>query len=65
MWALTLTQPWASLVVLGEKRYETRSWRPPAARIGERIAIHAAAGWAAIDRRIPARGALGLWRWVR
>lgn len=26
MRALSLLQPWASLVVLGEKRYETRSW---------------------------------------
>jgi hypothetical protein len=25
--ALTLTQPWATLVVSGEKRIETRSWR--------------------------------------
>jgi hypothetical protein len=37
--ALTLTQPWASLVVAGTKRYETRGWRPPT--FG-RIAIHAA-----------------------
>ena len=26
MKALTLTQPWATLVILGEKHYETRSW---------------------------------------
>lgn len=40
--ALTLTQPWASLVAIGAKRIETRSWnttyRGP-------IAIHAAKGW--------------------
>jgi hypothetical protein len=28
MKALSLTQPWASLVAIGAKRYETRSWRP-------------------------------------
>ena len=45
MKALTLTQPWASLVACGAKRIETRTWAPPAALIGERIAIHAAKGW--------------------
>lgn len=39
MKALSLTQPWASLIAAGHKRYETRSWstayRGP-------IAIHAA-----------------------
>lgn len=38
MKALTLTQPWASLVVLGEKSIETRSWKT--SHRG-RIAIHA------------------------
>lgn len=42
MKALTLTQPWASLVAIGAKRIETRSWstsyRGP-------IAIHAARGF--------------------
>lgn len=37
--ALSLTQPWAELVVLGEKQWETRSWRT--SHRG-RIAIHAA-----------------------
>lgn len=41
MKALSLWQPWASLVILGEKRVETRSWAPPAALKGQRIAIHA------------------------
>ncbi len=39
MKALTLTQPWASLVAVGAKRIETRSW--PTHFTG-RIAIHAA-----------------------
>ncbi len=42
MRALTLTQPWSTLVALGEKRIETRSWstnyRGP-------LAIHAAKGF--------------------
>jgi hypothetical protein len=37
--AITLTQPWATLVALKEKRYETRSW--DTAHRGQ-IAIHAA-----------------------
>ena len=43
MKALTLWQPWASLVVAGAKPYEFRSWRPPASIVGERIVIHAGA----------------------
>lgn len=42
MKALTLTQPWATLVAIGAKRIETRGWstdyRGP-------LAIHAAKGW--------------------
>lgn len=37
--ALTLTQPWATLVAAGEKRIETRSWSTPYRGL---IAIHAA-----------------------
>lgn len=39
--ALTLHQPWASLVALGIKSIETRSWAPPKALIGERLLVHA------------------------
>lgn len=42
MKALTLTQPWASLVALGAKRLETRSWSTPHRGL---IAIHAAKGY--------------------
>lgn len=42
MLALTLTQPWASLVDLGEKRVETRSW---STRFEGEIVIHAAKGY--------------------
>ena len=41
MKALTLHQPWASLIALGPKTVETRSWSAPAWVIGARIAIHA------------------------
>ncbi len=40
--AISLWQPWASLIAIGAKRYETRSWAPPRRMIGQRIAIHAA-----------------------
>lgn len=46
MRAITLTQPRATLVAIGAKRIETRSWstsyRGP-------LAIHAAKGWTAVD----------------
>lgn len=40
--AVTLWEPWASLVALGVKTIETRSWPAPKATIGERLLIHAA-----------------------
>lgn len=40
--AISLWQPWASLIFTGLKVHETRHWRPPARLIGQRIAIHAA-----------------------
>lgn len=43
MKALTIWQPWASLIMAGAKPYEFRGWRPPASIIGQRIVIHAAA----------------------
>ena len=42
MRALTLTQPWASLVAIGAKRIETRSWRTAYRGC---LAIHAAKGF--------------------
>lgn len=48
MKAITITQPWATLIALGHKRIETRSWvtnyRGP-------IAIHAAKGFPVSARR--------------
>ncbi len=52
MKALTLTQPWATLVAYGEKRIETRSWmthyRGP-------LAIHAGKGFPLADRNLCGR----------
>ena len=41
MYAITLHQPWATLVVLGMKNVETRSWPAPKRLLGQVIAIHA------------------------
>ena len=41
--ALTVWQPWTSLIMIGAKPYEFRGWRPPRAYHGRRIAIHAGA----------------------
>ena len=40
--ALSLWQPWASLIAMGEKHYETRSW---ATDYRGPLAIHAAKRW--------------------
>ena len=45
MRALTLTEPWATLMMLQEKRNETRSWRLPDKYIGEEVIIHSAKGY--------------------
>ena len=45
MLALTLTEPWATLMMLQEKHVETRSWRLPPNMIGKECAIHSAKGF--------------------
>lgn len=42
MKALTIWQPWASLIIGGWKPYEFRGWAAPASIVGQRIGIHAA-----------------------
>lgn len=42
MKALSLHQPWASLIAEGVKTIETRSWRAPQSMVGQRFAVHAA-----------------------
>lgn len=44
MKAITIRQPWATLIATGEKHFETRSWKPSAALYSQDLAIHAAAG---------------------
>lgn len=41
MKALTVWQPWATLIAIGAKPYEFRGWKPPKSVVGQRIAIHA------------------------
>lgn len=41
MRAITLYQPWASLVAIKAKPYEFRKWAAPQSVVGQRIAIHA------------------------
>ncbi len=41
--AITLWQPWASLIAAGAKPYEWRGWPAPTRLIGKKIAIHAGA----------------------
>ena len=43
MKAITIWQPWASLIIIGAKPYEFRGWKPPESIIGTRIANHAGA----------------------
>lgn len=45
MRTLSVRQPFATLLALGEKRVETRSWQPSALHPGEPLAIHAAKAW--------------------
>lgn len=42
MKALTIWQPWATLIITGGKPYEFRGWRVPRSLIGQRVVIHAA-----------------------
>lgn len=60
MKAITLWQPWATLVALGKKKIETRSWHP--GYLGA-LAIHAATGQygqaLALISREPFRSAVG------
>lgn len=43
MKALTIWQPWASLIMAGAKPYEFRGWAAWPSAIGQRIVIHAGA----------------------
>jgi hypothetical protein len=55
MKALTLTQPWASLVAFKAKRIETRSWSTNYRCFLENIQP--------LHDPVPAKGSLWLWEW--
>jgi hypothetical protein len=42
MKAISLWQPWASLMADGRKIWETRHWKGPDSLIGQNVAVHAA-----------------------
>lgn len=44
MKCISVMDPWASLLSVGAKAYETRGWEPPRSVIGQRIAIQASKG---------------------
>jgi len=57
MRALSLWQPWATLIAIGAKRIETRKWKPPMERgCSLQLAIHAAACWTGHQQRIASQG---------
>lgn len=43
IFALTVWQPWASLIMVGAKPFEWRRWHAPVAYVGQEIVIHAGA----------------------
>ena len=43
MKAITIWQPWATLIAEGAKQFEFRAWPAPRQLVGQRIAIHAGA----------------------
>lgn len=55
MKAISLWQPWASLIPGEFKRYETRSWKPPAYLMGALLAIHAAKRWTPLEQAYTGR----------
>lgn len=55
MKAISIKQPWTSLIVHGIKDIENRTWKCPQKYIGQRVLIHAAKtavkeGWKALTR---------------
>lgn len=45
MKAITIKQPWASLIVEGIKDIENRTWPCPEKYIGKRVLVHASQSW--------------------
>lgn len=57
--ALTVRQPWASMIARGVKRCELRSWAPPESLLDDRLLIHAAMRPMDAEARVLAATALG------
>jgi hypothetical protein len=57
--AITVWQPWASLIAIGAKPWEFRDYAAPASKVGTRIAIHAGARPARLDEMMGLLWALG------
>src|SRR5690349_914787 len=51
MRAISLWQPYATLIADGFKQYETRDWQPSADKIGGVLAIHAAQRWTKVEKQ--------------
>lgn len=49
--AITVYQPWASLIAYGFKEFETRHWQPPQKHVGQLIALHAGRLWTDREQR--------------
>ncbi len=58
MKAVTVRQPWASLLVIGAKKFETRTW--PTNHRG-RLAIHAASKFGPFERHVARTAAIISW----
>ena len=58
--AISLWQPWASLIAEGYKLTETRSWPPPRPIYSQRVAIHAAKRWTKEEQT----AFVELWPWT-
>lgn len=60
MKALSIWQPWASLIISGQKKIETRSWPAPHSIRGQRIAIASTRTMRAEQRQAAAEDAFRL-----
>lgn len=52
VYALSLWQPWASLLTLGEKQFETRHWPIQQKSLPRTTVIHAAGRWSRAQREL-------------
>lgn len=52
LYAVSIRQPWATWIALGEKKYETRTWKPDTEHIGNLVAIHASKKFLDEDQKL-------------